>query len=175
MIVCIWAHLSREAGVVIVRSFENTHLVPLRPPLPEEFTTIVCVSELPVGTGAKATELEIIREKVMNPHPLNQIITSGPLVILQARVDSSRNLLIRSAAYEIFIHTIVISAQKLKDVMQEITAAKKIKIPNEIPAAFQMNLDSSSGPYIISELHQSSVIIFHTVAKSFLSRTISNI
>ena len=43
--------------------------------------------------------------------------------------------------------------------MQEITAAKKIKIPNEIPSASQMNLDSSSGLYITSELRQSARIV----------------
>ena len=132
-IICMGARLSRETGVVIVNSFENTHLIPLCPPIPEETDTAACVSALQVGTGVNATELVIIYEEAMNPRPLNQITTSNPVVIFQACTDSSRNLLIQSAAYDIANRTTVIPAQKLKDVMQDITAAKKIKKPKRNP------------------------------------------
>ena len=90
----------------------------------------------------------------MNPHLLNYITISDLVVILQARTDLSYNLLIRSAAYKIINHTTVIPAQNLKDVIQEITVVKKIKIPNEIPSASWMKSNSSSVLYITSKLRQ---------------------
>lgn len=57
-----------------------------------------------------------------------KIATTDPVLIRQARANTSRNLIIQSAAYDIVNRFTVIPAQ-----------AKKIKISNEIPKLSRMN------------------------------------
>ena len=156
VIVKMWARLTCESGSLIKRSFEKTHLVPLRPPTAHEAASNAMISALQIGTGKKATELAILSESIMSPVTVDNITTTDPVVILKARGNTSRNLIIRSAAYDIINRSTVIPAQKIKDVMQELNRAKKVKIPNDIPKPSRMNPDSSSGLYVTAELRLSA-------------------
>ena len=160
VMVKMWSRLSCEAGNTIKHSFAVTNLLPLKPPSTTEAAAHACVSAMQIGTGRKSTELSVIRERVMAPVQLLIKTTTDPHVIIRARNNESRNLLIRSAAYQIINKTTVIPAQKLKDAMQEIADSKKVAIPKKtIPTATRMNPDSSTGLYITAELRAEARIV----------------
>ena len=95
----------------------------------------------------------------MKPQPLVKTPTSNPVMILRATSDTSRNLVIRSAAYDVINQSTIIHVQKIKDMMLEINSAKKLKIPNEVSKATRMNPDSSCVIYITAEICQSARIV----------------
>jgi len=90
----------------------------------------------------------------MAPQLLKKITTVDPVSILQIRSDSTRNLVIRAAAYDIVNFTTTVPAQKLKDTMIEINNAKQVKVPADIPAETRTNPDSLTGLYVYVELRQ---------------------
>lgn len=91
------------------------------------------VSTMQIGIGRNSTELSSICERGMVPNPIRIINTNNYHIILQARTKESRNLLIRSVAYQIINRSIVIRAQKLEDLMQEI--AKTVHRQESIPTS----------------------------------------
>lgn len=153
--------------------FWKTHIAPLCPPHTNEAAKNACISALQIGADEKAMKLSILCKPVMAPQLLNKITVSDPILVLQVRANTSRNLVIWSAAYKIVNQSTVIPAQKLKDVMRELNLDKQIKILNEIPKPSWMQLDSSSGLYTTSKLRLSTRMITdnieqynkHTAAK----------
>ena len=96
----------------------------------------------------------------MAPVQLQIKTTTDPHIIIQARNNESRNLLIRSAAYQIINKSTIIPEQKLKDAMHEIANNKKANIPKKtIPTATRINPDSSTGLYVTSELRAEARIV----------------
>ena len=68
------------------------------------------------GSGKKASELEAVKADAFSTATLTQERTSNEMVIIKAKNDPSRNLFIRAAAYDAVHHSVVIPAQKLKDI-----------------------------------------------------------
>ena len=68
------------------------------------------------------------------------------MVILKARSNTSQNLLIRAAAYDAVHKSVVVPAQELKDVQQEISNLKTIQIEDlKVQRESRMNPDSTAG------------------------------
>ena len=135
------------------QSFKKTHLVPLRLPTTIKFGAFACVSSIQCGSGKKASELEAVKADAFSTATLTQERTSNEMVIIKAKNDTSRTLLIRTAAYNAVYHSVVIPAQKLKDIQQEIDHAKTIKVTNATNVRkSRMNPDTSSGLYVTSEV-----------------------
>eukprot|EP00957_Ditylum_brightwellii_P207950 15355239-Ditylum_brightwellii.AAC.1 len=59
-------------------------------------------------------ELEVICDKSMQEVEFNKTVTCDPVIIPQAKKESTRNLIIRSAAYEAVQNCLVCPAQKIK-------------------------------------------------------------
>ena len=79
--------------------------------------------------------------------------TCDETVIIRAKSSSSRNLLIRAAAYDAVYQSVVIPAQELKDIQKEIEGAKLIKLGAAADVReSRMNPDSSSGLYVTAKL-----------------------
>ena len=153
VIVDTWWRVAVESGRTIVRSFEKTNLLPLRPPSDVEYAGFACVSSIQCGTGKKATELEIVKGEVLGSNALTEKRTSNEMVILKAKNDTSRNLLIRAAAYEVVNKTVVVPAQELKNMQQEISHAKTIQVgPAADVRESRMNPDTTSGLFVTSEI-----------------------
>eukprot|EP00957_Ditylum_brightwellii_P028162 2126714-Ditylum_brightwellii.AAC.1 len=81
-------------------------------------------------------ELEVIRDKSMQEVEFNKTITCDPVTILQAKEESTRNLIICSAAYE---------------VVQNLSSTRDQKIAEE---SIRMKPDSSSGLYVTGVLRK---------------------
>ena len=73
VIVKMWARLTCESGSLIKRSFDKTHLVPLRPPTANEAASNAMISALQIGTGKKAMELAILSESIMSPVTIKKL------------------------------------------------------------------------------------------------------
>ena len=152
VLVSMWERLVVESGHTIKKSFDITNLVPLRPPTQTEFTGYACVASLQCGSGKKVQELEVVKQDVMGTSKLTSKRTSNEKIILQAENSTSRNLLLRAAAYDIINKTVVIPAQELKDIQLEINNAKAITLGSYAdPRESRMNPDSSSGLYVTAE------------------------
>ena len=152
VLVSMWERLVVESGHTIKKSFEVTNLVPLRPPTQTEFSGYACVASLQCGSGKKAQELEVVKQEVMGTSKLTSKRTTDEKVILQAENSTSRNLVLRAAAYDIINKTVVIPAQQLKDIQLEINNAKAIKLGSYAdPRESRMNPDTSSGLFVTAE------------------------
>mmetsp|Transcript_45184 Transcript_45184/g.54390 ORF Transcript_45184/g.54390 Transcript_45184/m.54390 type:complete len:143 (-) Transcript_45184:376-804(-) len=74
------------------------------------------------------------------------VVSRQEVVIIKAAKDSTRNLLIRAAAFDAVNRTVVCSAQEFRDITNEIVEAKKIKLgTGVVPEQSRKNPDSSSG------------------------------
>ena len=105
--------------------------------------------------------------EVYAPAKLQAKRTCDEHVILQCRKVLSRNIIIRSAAYDAVYKTVVIPAQALKDMQQEIKNQKKIKIMKEMnPLDTQMHPDSSPGIYCCGEACAQAEIVENNKKKA---------
>ena len=86
--------------------------------------------------------------------------TCDERIIMQCQKNVSRNIIIQSAAYDAVYETLVIPAQKLKDVQQEIANLRQIKITKQMnPLETRMNPDSTSGIFVSGEARAHTRIV----------------
>ena len=122
-----WTRLSCEAGKTIKSSFSKTKLVPLKPPATQEFAATAALSSLQCGSGKKAAELNVAITDSLVKVRMN-IVPKEDVVVLTAAKNSNRNLLIRSVVFDAINKSLVILAQEFKDIQQQISNARKLKI-----------------------------------------------
>ena len=99
-------------------------------------------------------ELDVIRWNIIALQPLRRILAVDPIATLQAWNNKLCNLVIRFVACNIINWQKVIPIQELKNMMHEISSAKKVKIPNNIPAPSRMSPNSSAGLYVCDKIRQ---------------------
>ena len=86
--------------------------------------------------------------------------------MLSANKNSSRNLLIRSVAFDSINKSLVLPAQEFKDIQQEIANARKLKIgPSTVSKHTRQNPDSSTGLCLTSELRAKARIVSNNKKK----------
>ena len=155
VIVESWSDVMLASARIIRRSFHKTKHFPLQPPSTDKkFLGNACVSSLQCGTGKKSQELESMFSEVYTPAKLSAKRTCDERVIIRSQKNLSRNIFIRSAAYNAVYKTLVIPGQQLKDIQQDIDNQKKIKMTQQMnPLKTWMNPDSSSSIHVIGEAH----------------------
>ena len=153
VIVAAWSDFLLDSAGIIRRSFFKTKLCPLQPPSADnKYLGNACVASLQCGTGKKSKELEIMIHDKFAPAKFSSKRTCDEIIIMRSQRNFSRNILIRSAAYDALYKTVVIPAQELKDIQQEIDSQRKIRITKQMnPLKTRMNPDSSSGIYVAGE------------------------
>ena len=149
-----WAKFSCRAGPMIVKAFKKCKLHPLVPPIVGPDTAAgACTAAMHCAEGKKATELAIISMQNLGVLPITVTKTSDPLEIKRAKEDATRNLLIRSAAYDNLMRTLILPAQETKRVIQEELEAKSIKIgPIDVDNQTRQNPDTSAGLFCSNEI-----------------------
>ena len=153
VIVQMWRMVQISAAKVIIDSFEKTNILPLKPPSEREFVEKACISSLWCGTGKKATELKIMKDKRYNVKDLKQEETNDKTHVIISSSDSNRNLIIRHVVHQIINKTLVLPAQEILDKQQEISDAKKIKVDDarEVNTT-RLNPDTSRGLFVVGEV-----------------------
>ena len=155
-----YARLSITSGQVIKDSFSKTRLVPLRPPTTDEFAGFAAVASLQCGTGKKSKELATTLSETMAPVKIREATTSDEMVIMRASKETTRNLLIRTVAFNAINKSVVVPAQEFKDISQEIANAKKVSLGScSVPTNTRQNPDSSTGLAVNSELRAKARIV----------------
>ena len=105
----MWRRFLTKAAPVIISAFFKTKLCPLQPPSSDlQYAAHACTSSLQCASGKKAVELEYIRREVMAPVAVEISRTSEEYVVLRAKLDTTRNLLIRAACFDIVNKTMVV-------------------------------------------------------------------
>ena len=152
VVVKAWGKYMLKSSPIIVKAFKVTNLCPLMPPQSDDIAVAnhACTAAMQCGEREKAVELESIAHSVLKPVAFSTRNTRDDLTILKARRDTSRNLLIRSVAYEILNKTLLLPSQEIKRIQQEQLVAKdtkvgKIAIPQE---QRRQNPDTSRGLYV---------------------------
>ena len=161
VLVKTWDDFKVDSAGIIRRSFDKTKLCPLQTPSADtKYLGNACISSLQCGTGKKSKELESMVSDVYAPAKLLAKRTCDEHVILQCRKNWSRNIIIRSAAYDAVYQSVVVPAQELKNMQQDIDNQKKIKITKQMnPLDTRMNQDSSSGIYVCGEARAQARIV----------------
>ena len=100
VLVEMWHLFQQQSALVIISAFRKTNLLPLAPP-DDDTNTQAFLAATQTPSGKKSEENEEIARASMAPVAVDVIKTIDPMVILRARGNQSRNLLIRGAAYDI--------------------------------------------------------------------------
>ena len=147
VLVKTWQDFILDSAGVIRRSFVKTKLCPLQSPSAnQKFLGNTCISSLQCGTGKKSQELEIMKRDTYAPAKFTSKRTIYEHIIMKTQQCHPHNVIIRSIAYDALYTSVVVPAQKLKDVQQEIDSLKKIKVTKQMnPADTRTNTKSSSG------------------------------
>ena len=133
VIVAAWSDFLLDSAGIIRRSFFKTKLCPLQPPSADnKYLGNACVASLQCGTGKKSKELEIMVNDMFAPAKFNSKRTCDERIIMRSQRNFSRNIIIRSAAYDVLYKTVVIPEQELKDIQQEIDSQCKIRITKQM-------------------------------------------
>ena len=93
VLVEMWHLCQQQSALVIIDAFRKTKLLPLAPP-DHDTNTQACLAASQTPSGKKADEIEDIARASMAPVVIDVIRTTDPMVILRARDNQSRNLLI---------------------------------------------------------------------------------
>ena len=90
----------------------------------------------------------------MAPVVIDVIRTTDPMVILRARRNESRNLLIRGAAYDIVHQRTILPIQEIKADEMEMRKRRMVRMPNRDreEEGRRMNPDSSAGIYVTASV-----------------------
>ena len=78
----------------------------------------------------KSGEIENISRASMAPGEVKAIRTTDPMVILREKGRSSRNLLIRAAAYDTVQQRTILPIQEMKAEKMEIRKRRMVRMPN---------------------------------------------
>jgi hypothetical protein len=90
-----------------------------------------------------------MRREVMAPVAVDMTRTSDEHVILKAKSDTSRNLVIWAACFDVVNRTMVVPVQELKAVLQDQLKAKETKVGSSaVETQSRENPDSSRGLFV---------------------------
>ena len=104
-------------------------LPPLAPP-DHETNAQVYLAATQTPSGMKSEEIEDIDRASMAPEEIEAIITTEPMVILIEKGRSSRNLLIRYAAYDTVQQRKIIHIQEMKSYEMEMRRRRMVRMQN---------------------------------------------
>ena len=93
VLVEMWHLFQQQSALVIIDALRKTKLLPLAPP-DHDTNTQACLATTQTPSGKKSEEIEDIARASMAPVSVDVIRTTDPMVILRARGNQSRNLLI---------------------------------------------------------------------------------
>jgi hypothetical protein len=146
----MWRRFLSKAAPIIMSAFFKTKISPLQPPSSDQqYAGHACTSSLQCASGKKAVELDFMKREVMAPVAVETTRTSDEYVILNAKSDTSRNLLIRAACYDIVNKTMVIPVQELKAMLQDQNKAKDTKLGSlAVETQSRENPDTSRGLFV---------------------------
>ena len=119
---------------------------------PYEILGATCTAAMQCGEGKKAIELDVIAHNAAKPVKFATEQTTNHMTILKASADTSRNVLIRSVAYDFMQKTLLLPSQEIKRVQQEHAKAKSIKVGKMELEDSRTNPDTSRGLYCNAEL-----------------------
>ena len=125
VLVEMWHLFQQQSALVIIDAFRKTKLLPLAPP-DHDTNTQAFLAATQTPSGKKAEEIEEIARASMAPVVIDVIKTVDPMVILIARGNQSRNLLIRGAAYDIVHQRTILPIQEIK--ADEMEMSKRIVV-----------------------------------------------
>ena len=97
----------------------------------------------------KSIELELITRKAVNGIEYTQEQSTNPLTIIRAKSSDSRNLLIRTVAYDFMNTSLLLPSQEIKRVQQEHANARQVKVGTmALPKHRRTNPDTSRGLFV---------------------------
>ena len=113
-----------------MNAFKRINVCPLLPPQFDDTAVAnhAFTAAMQCGEGKKAVELESVTRRVLKPVAFSSSDTQEKITILKPKEDISRNLLIRSLAYEILNKTLLVPSQKINRIQQEHQVAKEKKV-----------------------------------------------
>jgi hypothetical protein len=157
----MWRRFLIKAAPVIISAFSKTKICPLLPPSDDQqYAAHACTASLQCASGKKAVELELMRQEVMAPVQVKMTRTSEECVILRAKCETSRNLVIRSVCFDIVNRTMVVPVQELKAVLQEQTKAKETKLGSlSVDTQSRENPDTSRGLYVTAAILRQAKLV----------------
>ena len=96
-----------------------------------------------------------------NKSSVDVIKTIDPMVILRARGNPSRNLLIRGADYDTVQQRTIIPIQEIKADEMEMRKRRMLRMPNmdREEGVRRMNPDSSAGIYVTASVEAQCIMI----------------
>jgi hypothetical protein len=151
-----WVLYKLRAASIIIGAFTaKTRIYPLRAPSEDrQYAVGACSAALQCAERKKATEVNIVAREALGTIAYKSVLTNpNSTVIFRAQQDSSRKLLIWSEAFDVINCTLIVPVQEMKRVVQELNAAKGIKLgASSIPTESRQNPDSSYGVYCNDEL-----------------------
>ena len=103
----------QKSASIIIDALKKTKLLPLSPP-DHDTNAQSYLAAIQTPLGMKLEEIEEIARASMAPGEFKDIRTTDPMVILRAKGVSSRNLLIRVAAYDTVQQRTTLSIQEIK-------------------------------------------------------------
>jgi hypothetical protein len=123
----MWIRFLFKAAPRVQSAFEKTNICLLQPSSSDnQYAGHACMSSVQCASGKKAFELEFMKwEVVMAPVAIETIHTCEEHIILSANLDTSCDLLIQSACFDLVKNTMVVPIQELKSVMQKQKQAGK--------------------------------------------------
>ena len=142
-----WDAFNMSACNIIKESFEKTMLLPLSPP---DLTTNnqACADYIQVSSEAKAEEVNNISCQTIAPIKLKVTRTDDPMVVLwsNSMQQSSRNIILRAAAYGALRNRTVTPIQETKKECMNIPNQNKLRlVKNKTP---MRNPDQSTVIYL---------------------------
>ena len=153
VLVKAWNEFTLKAAPIVVKAFKKTKLYPLQPPARENdmlIASLACTAAMQCSVGKKSLQLNELANKSINPVTFKTTTTSDTLTIMTAKGDTSRNMMVRSVAYDFMRTSLLIPAQEMKKIVQEHTTAKGIKVGSlAIPLEDRrQNPDTSRGLWV---------------------------
>ena len=99
VLVEMWHSFQQQSACVIIDAFKKTKLLPLAPP-DHDTNAQACLAATQTPLGKKSEQIEDISRTSMANGEVKAIRTTEPMVTLRSKGRSSRNILIRVAAYD---------------------------------------------------------------------------
>ena len=147
-----WGRFTMKAAPIIRAAFQKTGIYPLRPPCQmKDADTLAgaCTAAMQCAKGKKAIELDLITKKAVHAIEYTQKQSTNPWTIIKAKSSDSRNLLIRTVAYDFMKTSLLLPSQEIKRVQQEHANARKVKVGTmALPKNSRTNPDTSRGLFV---------------------------
>ena len=142
----MWHLFQQQSALFIIDAFRKTNLLPLAPP-DHDTNTQTCLAATRTPSGKMSEQIEEIARSSMEPVAVDLIKTIDPMVILRARGDPSKNLLIRGAAYDTVQQRTILPIQEIKADEMEMRKRRMIRTPNRDREEEDRRMNPDSSDY----------------------------